>query len=232
MIVKQATSFLIFLLTTFFCFGQNEYLEPIEGFKRSEHLEPAKNFNQYEGDCVKYYAKLYNGFSEKPYARYTSDPSFSANYAFSVEKNGEKNHIISNTFSKNFWQAGYNKKIEIVSKKWKSVKLRTSKTEINNDLYLVVGELFELLANQTKVYEKERFLGVDGTNYYFETTDKNGEIKRGTTWSPYYSPLLSRLVEICNKLYLIGIKENIDQTEIIKEISILINDFKTINKED
>ena len=219
-IMNRITLTLTFLLTTFLCFGQNE------------HLEPARNFNQYDSDLKEYYDNvfplLYRGFSEKPYARYASMPSFSANYAFSVEKNDEKYYIITNTLSENFWYAGYDKKGNMDNKRRKSVKLNTIKTEINNELYLKIGELFELLANQTKVPEKKQF-GCDGTTYYFSTTDKNGEIKIGTTWSPEEKSLLGRLIKICNDLYFAGREKNINQKKITEEITVLINDFKKNN---
>jgi len=198
-------------------------------FEQKEHLEPAKDFSQYEGVLKEYYDNvfplLYSGFSEMPYARYTSMPSFSAEYAFSVEKINEKNYIISNKFSENFWYAGYDEKGNMDNKKRNTVKITTVKTEINDDLYLIIGELFGLLAKQTKVYEKNR-TGLDGVTYYFTTTDKNCEIKTGETWSPSEESLLERLVKICDELHSIGVADNIDQAERIKEITILINDLK------
>jgi len=213
---------LTFLLTTLLCFGQKE------------HLEPAKNLNQDEGTLKEYYDKvfpfLYSGFSQKPYARYTSMPSFSSEYAFSVEKDDEKCYIISNKLSENYWYA----------KDRKSVKINTRKTEINNDLYLKIGELFELLTEQTK--EKERKyekgpngemyeiieIGADGTTYLFANTDNKGEIREGTTWSPHPSskPMLSRLVKICDDLCSLEIEKNISQANTLKEIEILISDLK------
>ena len=214
---KQVILILTFLLATILCFGQKE------------HLEPAKDFNEYEGVLKEYYNNvfplLYGSFSKKPYARYTSMPSFSAEYAFSVEKIGEQNYIISNKLSESFWYAGFNKKGNINNKRRNRVIVSTTKTEINNDLYLKIGELFELLANQTKVYEKD-WLGFDGVIYYFATTKINGEIKIGQTWSPNKGSLLDRLVKICDNLYLGGVENNIDQSEIIKEIAMLINDLK------
>ena len=215
--LKHTILILTFLFMTFFCFGQND------------HLEPARDFNQYEGILKEYYDNvfplLYSGFSEMPYARYTSMPSFSAEYAFSVEKVNEKNYIISNKFSENFWYAGYDEEGNMVHEKRNTVKITTIKTEINDDLYLIIGELFERLANQTKVHEKNR-RGLDGVSYYFTTMDKNGEIKIGETWSPNKGSLLDRLVEICDNLYSVGVGNTIGQSEIIKEITLLINDLK------
>ena len=215
--LKHTILILTFLFMTFFCFGQKD------------HLEPARDFNQSEGILKEYYDNvfplLYSGFSEMPYARYTSMPSFSEEYAFSVEKIGDKNYIISNKLSENFWYAGYDDEGNLDNKRRSRVKIITIKTEINNDLYLKIGKLFELLANQTKVYEKNR-RGLDGVSYYFTTTDKNGEIKIGETWSPNKGSLLDRLVEICDNLYSVGAENTIGQSEITKKIALLINDLK------
>jgi len=162
---------------------------------------------------------LYNGFSQKPYARYICSPAFDAEYAFSVEKIEEKNYIISNGFSINFWSAVYDKTRDTLK-----INTSTRKVEINDDLYQKIGELFELLAEQTKT--TERFIGFDGETYYFSTTDKNGEIRIGKTWSPPRGSLLDKLVDICNKLYSLKSEDNISsQSEILEEIDKLINDL-------
>ena len=230
--MKHITLILTFLLTTFLCFGQEKFdlLQILNRPPCSEHLEPAEDFNLYEGYLKEYYKSrftlLYSGFSEKPYARYSAMPSFSAEYAFSVEKINGKNYIVSNKFSKKFGcTIEDNEDGNMVNN---SVKITTTTTKINNDLYLIIGELFELLANQTKVCKNSRF-GLDGETYYFATTDKNGEIKIGTTWSPDKKSLLERLVKICDKLYLVGVGKIINQRKITKEITILINDFQKNN---
>ena len=85
----------MFLLKTFLCFGQKE------------HLEPTRDLNQCENSLYEYYINvfslLYNEFSQKPYARYTSIPSFCCEYAFSVEKIEKKNYIISSNLSRGYW---------------------------------------------------------------------------------------------------------------------------------
>jgi len=208
---KQIILILTLLLTTSLCFGQRNHILFL--------LYPEELFSL-----------LDSGFSEKPYARYTSIPSFDKNYAFSVEKIDEKNYIISNKFSENFFQAGYSKADKMGIIRWdidntKKVKLNTSKKEIDNDLYLKIGELFELLANKT-INELRIPIVVDGTNYYFETTDKNGEIRMEATASPNKESIMGRFVNICEDLFSVGLGKNIDQTKIIMEIILLINDLK------
>ena len=205
--MKQTILILTFVLTTFLCFGQKP------------HLEPAKDFKQYEGVLKEYYDNvfplLYKGYSEKPIARYTSMPSFSNEYSFSVETIEGKNYVVSNRLSESYWY----------SKNKKKVKLISNKTEITTDLYLKIVDLFKLLEEQTKKIEND-LMGLDGVTYYFTTTDKNGEIKIGETWSPAEESLLGRLVKICNNIYSLGIGNNLSQSDILKEIEKLIIDLK------
>ena len=211
--MNQLISILFFLSTTLVCVGQNN------------HLQPAKSFKQYTGDLKDYYdsvfPKLYEGFSQLPYARYTSMPSFSPQYAFSIETINNKHYIVSNSFSENYWYAGYDEKGNMDNKRRNRVKISTIKTEINNDLYLKVGELFQLLAEQTKKPEEE-IMGLDGVTYYFATTNKNGDITIGETWSPRNNSLLDRVVKVCDSLCDLGSGKDISQTKILQEIEKII----------
>lgn len=205
--MKQAILVLTFALTTLLCFGQKE------------HLEPAKDFKKYDGILKEYYdnvfPKLYEGFSQTPYARYTSMPSFSREYAISVETIRGKYCIISNTFSENFWYA----------KKRNNVKLISNNTEIDSTLYSKIGELFKILSEQTAKPENES-MGLDGVSYYFATTDTSGQIRTGEVWSPNDKSLLDRLVKVCDKLFSIKSKKNNTKSDILKEVETLIEEFK------
>ena len=205
--MKQTILILTFVLTTFLCFGQKQ------------HLEPAKDFKQYEGVLKEYYDNvfplLYKGYSEKPIARYTSMPSFSNEYSFSVETIEGKNYVVSNKMSENFWYAKNRKKVKLIS----------NKTELTNDLYFKIVDLFKLLEEQTKKPEDD-LMGLDGVTYYFATTDKNGQIKIGETWSPNEKSLLGRLVKICDNIYSLGNGNDLSQSDISKDIDKLINDLK------
>ena len=205
--MKQNILLLSFTLIPFLCFAQKGY------------LEPAEDFTQSKGDLKEYYdnifPKLYKGFSQKPYARYTSIPSFSEEYAFSVETTDNKYYIISNTFSENFWYA----------KKRNQVKLISHKTEIDPDLYLKIGDLFQILNQQTKKPEKEK-RGFDGVMFYFSTIDRSGQVRTGETWSPGENTLLDRLVKVCHRLFSIDKEKNNSNADIVKEIEMLIEEFK------
>ena len=211
--MKRTTIILFLLLTKLLCFGQ------------MGHLVPAKDFNRYEGILKEYYDTvfplLYSGFSKRPFARYTSMPSFSSEYAFSVEEIDGKFYIISNEFSESYWYALYENKRN-------SVKVYSTKTEIKSELYFRMRELFKLLGELTKEIKEieEIIFGEDGITYYFATTDKNGRIRISETWSPPDDSLLDRLVKICDNLYLIGNKKDILQIDIFKELDKLISDLK------
>lgn len=205
--MKQTILILTFVLTTFLCFGQKQ------------HLEPAKDFKQYEGVLKEYYDNvfplLYKGYSEKPIARYTLMPSFSNEYSFSVETIEGENYVVSNKMSENFWYAKNRKKVKLIS----------NKTELTNDLYFKIVDLFKLLEEQTKKPEDD-LMGLDGVTYYFATTDKNGQIKIGETCSPNEKSLLGRLVKICDNIYSLGNGNDLSQSDISKDIDKLINDLK------
>ncbi|MCS4303311.1 hypothetical protein [Chryseobacterium sp. BIGb0232] len=205
--MKQRILILSFTLSTLLCFGQKGYLELSE------------NFDKYKGSLREYYndifPKLYKDFSQQSYARYTSIPSFSEEYAFSVETIDNRYYIISNRFSENFWYA----------KKRNQVKLISHKTEIDSTLYLKIENLFQILTQQMKTSEKEK-RGFDGTMFYFATTDTNGQMKTGETWSPNDNTVLDRIVKVCNRLFSIDKEKNSSHSDIVKEIEKLIEEIK------
>lgn len=205
--MKNSILILTFILMSSLCFGQKE------------HLEPVKDFKKYEGVLKEYYDNvfplLYKEYSEKPIARYTSMPSFSNEYSFSVERIEGKIYVVSNRLSENYWY----------SKNKKKVKLISNKKELTNDLYLKIVDLFKLLEEQTKKSD-DNLMGLDGVTYYFTTTDKNGEIKIGETWSPNEESLLGRLVKICDNVYLLGNGNSLSQSDISKDIDKLLKDLK------
>src|SRR5665647_1727700 len=80
-----------------------------KGYAQNDHLEPIRNINSFDQYTKQYiendFALLYSGMNARPYARYASVPSFSKEYAFSVEKMTDGYFIISNTLSENYWYA-------------------------------------------------------------------------------------------------------------------------------
>ncbi|GAB7258333.1 hypothetical protein [Polaribacter sp. OB-PA-B3] len=194
-------------------------LNSIFSFSQIGHLEPAKDFREYEGILKEYYENvfplLYNGFSEKPTARFTSMPSFSNEYSFSVENIAGIKYIKSNRLSESFWYSKKKSKVRVISKKKK----------ISEKLYLKITELFKVLENQTKETE-DGIIGFDGTTYYFATTDNNGEVKIGEVWSPKGNSFLARIVATCENIYSLGKRKRISESKIMESIEILLNELK------
>jgi len=205
--MQQYTLIITFILMSFLCLGQKE------------HLEPAKDFKEYEFMLKDYYDNvfplLYKGYSEKPIARYTSMPSFNIEYSFSIEIIESKLYIVSNSLSENYWYSANRNQVKSIS----------SKAEIDNNLFSRVGKLFQILNEQTRKYKKDS-AGCDGVTYYFTTTDVNGQIKIGKTWSPPNNSMLHRLIKICDNLYFLGNGKNVSRTAILEEVNKLISDLK------
>lgn len=205
--MRKVSLILTFVLTTFLCFGQKQ------------HLEPSKDFSQYKGVLKTYFDNvfklLYTGYSEKPIARYTSMPSFSNEYSFSIETIKGKNYVVSNKLSTNYWYANNKNEVELF----------TNKLELSNALFLKIVELFGILDEQTKKPE-ENSMGCDGVTYYFATTNKDGQVKIAETWSPDKNSLLGNLVKICDNIFAFGIGKEVSQTETLKDINKLIENFK------
>lgn len=141
-------------------------------------------------------------------------PSFSSEYSFSIETINGKEYVVSNRLSERYWNTKNRNRVELIS----------NKTELQSSLYLRIVDLFELLEEQTKKPESD-MIGLDGTTYYFASTDRNGQIKIGKTWSPDDDSLLGKLVEICDNIYSLGNGNNISQTEILKDIDKLVHEL-------
>ena len=227
-IMKRIALIGTLILSTLLCLGQKEHLEPVKEINTNgTSYYSIKRKEYYEN----IFSLLYSGFWQKPYARYTCLPSFLAEYSFSVEKIKGNNYIISNKLSTDYWSASSRK----------DVKVYTHRVKIKDDLYLKIGELFELLTEQTKEKERkfvtlpngeiaEEIVAIlDGASYYFTTTDQYRVLKTGTTRLGKNVSLLRRLVKICDNLFSIGTTKKISQAEILKEINALLNDFKLTN---
>ena len=113
------------------------FLNALISYGQKEHLEPT-TFNVGGGMEI-YYTNLntllYNGMTDKPYARFTVIPSFSKEYAFSIEKENGEYFIVSISLSESYWRA----------KKKKNVKFETQKSKINKKTYDQIGNLFKFL---------------------------------------------------------------------------------------
>lgn len=182
---------------------------------QKQHLEPVSLDENTKSDLyyINLFDKLYEGLSENNSFRYAVVPSFYPEYGFSVENKKEKYFIVSTSLSESYWY----------SKNRKKVKFFTQKNEIDKELYEQIGKLFKLLEEQTKQYDQLNFK-TDGVSYYFITTDNEGKVKIGETWSPAKDSTLGRLIAISHKLYKFQQNKNYDfKKEIGDIISVLEN---------
>ena len=78
--MKKIVFFILLLTLSFRLTAQIDYLEPV------------KPFTTYTGELGEYYRNVFSllntGFQQQPYARFVAIPSFSPEYAMSVEKKG------------------------------------------------------------------------------------------------------------------------------------------------
>ena len=100
------------------------------------------------------FALLFGGFSEKPEAKYASLPSFTEEYAFSLEKDKKGYRIVSTTLTADYRHAT----------RRKNAKTRVSKKHISESLAASLRELFRLLIRQIEEPSPdEARRGSDGT---------------------------------------------------------------------
>ena len=90
--MKKIVFFILLLTLSFRLTAQIDYLEPV------------KPFTTYTGELGEYYRNVFSllntGFQQQPYARFVAIPSFSPEYAMSVEKKGGRYCLVSNTLSR------------------------------------------------------------------------------------------------------------------------------------
>jgi len=187
------------------------------GIAQKQHLEPVSLDENTKSDLyyINLFDKLYEGLSENNSFRYAVVPSFYPEYGFSVENKKEKYFIVSTSLSESYWY----------SKNRKKVKFFTQKNEIDKELYEQIGKLFKLLEEQTKQYDELNFV-TDGVSYYFITTDSEGKVKTGKTWSPAKDSTLGRLITVSDKLYKFQQNKNYDFKKEIGDIISVLENFK------
>ncbi|WP_455585123.1 energy transducer TonB [Bacteroides sp.] len=208
---KTTTTFLLLFLFSFRMMGQIDYLEPI------------KDYTKYKNELSGYYCNVFSllntGLSEQPRARYVALPSFSPEYTVSVETQGGKYYLVSNTLSQNSWQAEKN-----------TVKVNRKSVEITKALYQPLVELLQMTTSQIQDMDGST-TGLDGTTYYFSATNDKGKVVTGKKWSPDSATLMGRLVQIWESVYALSIEKAIPENLIIKDAQALLKDLRNRNKE-
>ncbi|MCK9641252.1 MAG: hypothetical protein M0R39_15210 [Prolixibacteraceae bacterium] len=205
------------------------FLVTLKGYAQGDHLEPTRGLSGSQGILAEshdqVFSLLYAGMKVKPYARYTSLPSFEKEYAFSVEQLADSCFIISNSLSENYWYAGNKMEVKVISKKIK----------IDERLFQLIGDLFSLVTAQIRRPEQETMtsdgvkherVSVDGVIYYFAFTDLKGKVLIGEKWSPVETSLMGRLVKVCDKLYSLSIGKDLSLPVLESELIKLTKDIK------
>ena len=122
-----------------------------------------KNITQQLGEYYRSVFSLLNtGFQKQPYARFAAIPSFSPEYAMSVEKRNGRYTLVSNTLSRTYWQAEKG-----------TVTVDTKSVVISASLYQSLGAIFRLVTEQVQDLDGST-AGLDGIVYFFSSTDEWG----------------------------------------------------------
>lgn len=190
---------------------------------QTDYLEPVKPLDTYPGELGEYYRNVFSllsaDFQPQPYARFIVIPSFSPEYAMSVEKKNGRYCLISNTLSRTYWQAEKG-----------TVKSEKKSVFISQSLYLSLGAIFRLATGQIQDLDGSS-AGLDGVVYYFASTDSKGNILSGRKWSPKKGTLMERLVLVCQSAYLLSIGENISEDTLANEADVLLKELQKRTKE-
>ena len=189
-----------------------------------DYLEPVKPFSSYTGELGEYYRSVFSllntGFQKQPYARFAAIPSFSPEYAMSVERKNGRYTLISNTLSRTYWQAEKG-----------TVTVDTKSVVISASLYQSLGVIFRLVTEQVQDLDGST-AGLDGIVYYFSSTDAKGKERMGRKWSPEKGTLMERLVLVCQSAYMLSRGENILEQTLAEEAASLLKALQQRSKEE
>ncbi len=189
-----------------------------------DYLEPVRSFSTYKGELGEYYRNVFSllntGFQKQPYARFVAIPSFSPEYAMSVEKRNGRCVLVSNTLSRTYWQADK-----------ETVRVETKSVVISTSLYCSLGTIFRLITEQVQDLDGSS-AGLDGVVYYFFSTDAKGKEQTGRKWSPAKGTLMERLVLVCQSAYMLSKGENLSEPTLAEEASALLKALQQRSKEE
>lgn len=209
--MKKIVISLLLLLFTFRLSAQIDYLEPV------------RSFSTYTGELGEYYRNVFSllnaGFQQQPYAYFAAMPSFSPEYAMSVEKKNGRCLLLSNTLSRTYWQAEKG-----------TVKVEARSTVVSTSLYQSLGAIFRMVTSQVQDLDGST-AGLDGVVYYFASTDVKGKKLIGRKWSPEKGSLMERLVQVSQSAYMLSRGENISEQALAEEAAALLNELQLRNKE-
>lgn len=188
-----------------------------------DYLEPVKPFTTYSGELGEYYRNVFSllktGFLQRPYALFVAIPSFSPEYAMSVEKKNGRYLLLSNTLSRTYWQAEKG-----------TVRAESKSVVITRSLYQSLGAIFRIVTSQIQDLDGST-AGLDGVVYCFVSTDADGKEVMGRKWSPRKGTLMERLVLVCQSAYMLSKGENISEQAVAEEADALLKELEVRSKE-
>ena len=188
------------------------------GFARGDHLEPARSHDSPNGSVRDYYVKvlslLRTDFNSKPLARCVVLPSFTAEYAWSLERSPDGVSLLTNMLSENFWYAR-NKNVTVTSRK----------ILLEAELAEAAEELFRAAVAETRP-PLEGYYGCDGTTWTFAVDDGNGSLKEGEVWSPPRGSLMRRLTDVCDAFFALPEGKGPSQAELAAGMRALTADIR------
>ncbi len=191
-------------------------LTPQFAFARGGHLEPARSHGSPNRSVRDYYvhvlALLHTGFGPKPLARCTVLPSFTAEYAWSLERRPDGVHLLTNILSENLWYA-----------RDKNVTVTSRDVRLEPELAEAVGELFRAAVAETRP-PIEGYYGCDGTTWTLAVAGGDGSLKKGQVWSPPQGSLMERLTDACDALFALPEGKGPSQAELASGMRALTAD--------
>ena len=191
---------------------------------QTDYLEPVKPLATYAGELGEYYRNVFSllstGFQKQPYARFVVIPSFSPEYALSVEKKKGKYYLLSNAMSSTYWQSEKG-----------TVSVEHQSVAISYKLYRSLGDIFRLATTEVQDLDGHT-AGLDGVVYYFAATSEKGLLQEGRKWSPEKGTLMERLVMICQSAYWLSQGKDISETALTQEAAALLAILKKRSKDN
>ena len=163
-------------------------------FGQNDHLEPVRDFTKYGSGLKEYYtsviAKVTQGLSPRPLAQQIVLPSFSSEYAISIECDTNMQYFIkANYLNNSYWY----------SEDKSNVKSIFKQRLISSELAQTTQKVFRTALSQVRKPLKD-MMGLDGETYLFYTYSESKGLIGGETWSPEIKSKMGAFVTFCNHL--------------------------------
>lgn len=204
---KQALLIAVLLMLAAPCTGQarNDHLEPLE-----KDWTPPVSVNNYRRQLLQL---LHAGFSPAPVARYTVMPSFSPEYAWSLERvDGGGYVLLTRKLLLNLWFNKYK-------------KTNARPIAISKDLHDAIAGLFAEVTRQIREPDGKSYI-MDGVVYYCTFAGEGETLITGRTHSPNDGSLMWRLTRLCDALMLLPDLEGLSESQLVAEIETLLQDIR------